>query len=221
MADNAARNSSKSRPLRALFVGNSFTARNDVPGTIARLAAASGRALDHRLISAGGASLRRHWNAGTVQASLATEPFDVVVLQEQSTLPVKNANRMHENIRLLDAAIRSAGARTVLYMTWARKNEPHNQRAIADAYASIGHEIGAVVAPVGLAWERFTARHDTPALHDRDLSHPTVAGSYLAACVLYKALFGRKPSGLGGGVPGLTAAEVKALEKAAVTRPLQ
>jgi hypothetical protein len=183
---------------------------------IAGLAAASGRTLEHRLIAAGGASLRRHWNAGHVQQALATEPFDVIVLQEQSTLPVKNASRMHENIRLFDAAIRSTGARTVLYMTWARRNEPRNQQVIADAYTSIGRELGADVAPAGLAWERFLAEHDTPVLHDKDLSHPTVAGSYLAACVLYSTLFGVRPAGLGLAVPGLTAADLEALEQAAV-----
>jgi hypothetical protein len=47
-----------------LFLGNSFTARNDLPGLVARLAAARGHRMRHRLISAGGASLRTHWNAG-------------------------------------------------------------------------------------------------------------------------------------------------------------
>jgi hypothetical protein len=50
--------------LNALFVGNSFTARNNLPGRIAALAALSGKTLRHRLISTGGASLRTHWNAG-------------------------------------------------------------------------------------------------------------------------------------------------------------
>ena len=53
-----------SASLKVLFFGNSFTARNDLPGLIARLAAARGKTLEHRLISAGGASLRTHWNAG-------------------------------------------------------------------------------------------------------------------------------------------------------------
>src|SRR5262245_47385466 len=95
-------------PLKALFVGNSFTARNDLPGLVARLAAARGKRLEYRLISAGGASLRAHWNAGEAQKAIAEGRYDCVVLQEQSTLPVKNAKRMHENVRLFDAAIRAA-----------------------------------------------------------------------------------------------------------------
>src|SRR5690242_19588469 len=95
--------------LNVLFIGNSFTARNDLPGLIARLAAARGKRLEHRLITAGGASLRRHWNTGQALAAMRKDRYDFVVLQEQSTLPVKNAARMHENVRLFDPAIRDAG----------------------------------------------------------------------------------------------------------------
>src|SRR5437764_10249112 len=144
--------------LNVLFIGNSFTARNDLPGLIAQLAASRGKSLRHRLISAGGASLRRHWNAGEAQAAIRQGHYDYVVLQEQSTLPVKNAKRMHENVRLFDQAIKAAGSTTVLYMTWARLNAPESQRAITDAYTGVGVELGATVVPVGLAWQRFLRR---------------------------------------------------------------
>src|SRR5262245_28224986 len=100
-----------SSALKVLFIGNSFTARNDLPGLIAQLAAVRGKGLRHRLISAGGASLRQHWNAGGALKAIMDGQYDYVVLQEQSTLPVKNAGRMHENVRLFDEAIRGAGAK--------------------------------------------------------------------------------------------------------------
>jgi hypothetical protein len=198
-----------------LFIGNSFTARNDLPGLVAGLAAARGQTLKHRLISAGGASLRAHWNAGVALTAIEKGGYDAVVLQEQSTLPVKNAARMHENVRLFDTAIRAAGAKTVLYMTWARRTAPDAQQAIADAYLSIGRELGATVAPVGLAWQRFLRAHDQPVLHDRDNSHPTPAGSYLAACVFLGVLFGESPVGAAGGPVGIGQGDVLKLQQAA------
>ena len=42
-------------PLKVLFIGNSFTARNDLPGLTAQLAMGRGKSIQHRLISAGGA----------------------------------------------------------------------------------------------------------------------------------------------------------------------
>src|SRR5437016_5252050 len=113
---------------RILFIGNSFTARNNLPGLIAQMAAARGHSMEHRLISAGGASLRQHWNAGEALKAIKDGDYDYVVLQEQSTLPIKNPRRMHENVRLFDDAIKAARARTVLYMTWARQHAPETQQ---------------------------------------------------------------------------------------------
>src|SRR5262245_57577925 len=206
---------SGSTPLKVLFIGNSFTARNDLPGLVARLAVARDKGLQHRLISAGGASLRTHWNAGEAQRAIQEGQYDRVVLQEQSTLPVKNAKRMHENVRLFDEAIKAAGATTVLYMTWARLGAPESQQAIADAYAGIGRELGATVVPVGLAWQRFLRQHDRPVLHDRDQSHPTLAGSYLAACVFLAVLFQESPVGVDVEVAGLDEKDLVVLQKAA------
>jgi hypothetical protein len=202
-------------PLKVLFIGNSFTARNDLPGLIARLAKARGKNLEHRLISAGGASLRTHWNAGEARKAIQDEQYDYVVLQEQSTLPVKNAGRMHENVRLFDEAIKAAGAKTVLYMTWARQNAPQSQQAIADAYAGIGQELAATVAPVGPVWQRVLREHDPPVLHDKDQSHPTLAGSYLAACVFLAVLFRESPVGVNAEVAGLSEKDLALLQKAA------
>jgi hypothetical protein len=186
-------------PVRMLFIGNSFTARNDLPGMLTQLAIApdgTGHAIEHRLIQRGGASLRMHLNKGDAAAAIAEGEFNYVVLQEQSTLPIKSATRMHESVREFHALIRAASARTVLYMTWARKTAAANaQQQIADAYASVGEEIGAIVVPAGLAWRAFLAKHDDPVLHDADNSHPTLAGTYLAACTFHAALFGGPPVG--------------------------
>ena len=175
---------------RILFVGNSFTARNSLPDLLAQLVEAGGKgALEWELVSAGGASLRQHFNKGDVAALLRDASWDAVVLQEQSTLPAKNAARMDDNVRDLDALIGQAGARTVLYMTWARADAPETQTAISAAYAESGEQVGATVVPAGLAWQLCLAQEPQIVLHDRDGSHPTLAGSYLAACAFYKVLF--------------------------------
>lgn len=201
------------QPNNILFIGNSFTARNDVPGMIAQLAAARGYQLQHQLISAGGASLRMHWNKGEAQQAMKQTRYDFVVLQEQSTLPIKNAARMHENIRLFDQAIRESGAKTALYLTWARQNATEAQEAITKAYTTVSEELDATVIPVGVAWQNFLRHNQSPVLHDKDLSHPTLAGSYLAACVFFAVLFGESPVGIA--CDKLLPAESELLQKTA------
>jgi len=182
---------------RILFIGNSYTSRNQLPRLLSDLAAE----LEHPtrgefdLIFAGGASLKRHWNAGIAQQRLANQSWNYVVLQEQSTLPVKNPGRYHENVRLFAPEIARRGAKTALYLTWSRQKAPETQDRITRAVEEIAAEIGAVVVPVGPAWHAAMARHIDIALYTEDGSHPTAAGSYLAACIFLVRLFGRAPRG--------------------------
>lgn len=210
-------------PMKILFIGNSFTARNDLPGLIAQLAETRGQQLQHQLIQAGGASLRMHWNKGDARKAIAQTHYDYVALQEQSTLPLKNPRRFHENVRLFDQAIKAAGAKTALYLTWARQNAPETQAAITDAYTAIGEELGATIIPAGVAWENFLRKHVSPVLHDKDRSHPTLAGSYLAACVFFAVLFGESPAGIASDLKGLTQAEAGLLQQTAwaIVKPVQ
>src|SRR6188768_356108 len=143
--DSQMAKATRSGSIKILFIGNSFTQRNNLPGLLSELAAARGLSVKHELISVGGASLRTHWNAGNAGRAIETSGYEYVVLQEQSTLPVKNAKRMAENVRLFDAEIRRAKSKTALYMTWAREHAPETQQTIADAYHTIGKELSAIV----------------------------------------------------------------------------
>ncbi|MBM3265486.1 MAG: SGNH/GDSL hydrolase family protein [candidate division Zixibacteria bacterium] len=201
--------------MNLLFIGNSFTARNDLPHLVGQLAQACGQSVQHSLIWAGGASLRMHWNKGDAQKAIQQTRYDYVVLQEQSTLAIKNPERMHENIRLFDSVIKASGAKTALYLTWARQNAPETQRLITDAYVAIGKMLDATLFPVGMAWERFLLTYPSLPLHDKDQSHPTPAGSYLAACVMLACLFDQNPTGVPGKVKGLLPEEIERLQKTA------
>jgi hypothetical protein len=120
---------------------------------------------------------------------------------------------MRENVMLFDETIRAAGARTVLYLTWARKYAPQTQQSITSAYRTIGSEIGATVVPVGVVWQEALRQRGCPVLYDKDGSHPTLAGSYLAACVFFGTLFGKRP---GGWRPeGVDATDAALLQRAA------
>lgn len=192
-----------SDPIPVLFIGNSFIARNDLPGQVAALAATADRRITATAITAGGASLRRHLNSGAIDAALARD-FEVIVLQEQSTLPVRNAARYHANVRDVVAAIASAGVapptpqgrqgqpqrpRILLYETWARLAEPASQAGLTAAVATIGAALQLEIAPAGQAWQRVLAGPEPIILHDRDGSHPNPAGSFLAAAVITLAIF--------------------------------
>ena len=99
-------------------------------------------------------------------------------------------------------------------MTWARQHTPEAQQAITDAYNTIGDERGTIVVPVGLAWQNFLAKYDKPVLHDRDQSHPSLAGSSLAACVFLAVLLKQNPVGIESGPAGLDQQDMAVLQGA-------
>jgi hypothetical protein len=182
---------------RVLFIGNSYTSRNQLPRLLADLAAGAEhpRRVEVDAIVAGGASLKRHWNAGFAQQALARLSWNYVVLQEQSTLPLKNRARYHDNVRLFAPEIARRGAKTVLYLTWSRRQAPDTQDRITSAVEEVGAEIDALVVPVGPAWQAAMAEDSDLTLYTDDGSHPTALGSYLAACVFHVSLFGEAPRG--------------------------
>ncbi len=72
---------------RVLFVGNSLTYANDLPGVMTRLFASSGSAMRVTVASsvAGGANFRDHCTHVPSLAAIRRAVWDVVVLQDQVT----------------------------------------------------------------------------------------------------------------------------------------
>ena len=80
------------------------------------------------------------------------------------------------------------------------------QSSMDDGYTFIAHELQPALAPVGYAWQD-------------DGSHPSIAGTYLAACVFYAKTFGQSPVGLTYD-PGLDAKTAAQLQQVAFTTVL-
>src|ERR1700722_8929512 len=85
VADDASLARARATPgLHVLFVGNSFTFYNDMPGLVEGLAAAEERPLVARLYTVGGSRLSEHAANPRVAAAMGKVPWDYVVLQEHS-----------------------------------------------------------------------------------------------------------------------------------------
>lgn len=178
----------RSAPKRVLFVGNSYTYYSDLPAIVAAMGEQANTPLEVQMIALPGATLEDHVAKGEVSAVLAAADWDFVVLQEQSLRPLLDRERMFAAVRTLDAEIDKRGALTVLYLTWARRDHPEMQQQLDQAYQTIATEVGALVAPVGPVWQAARTKDPELPIFDTDGSHPSVAGTYLAACVFYVAL---------------------------------
>lgn len=193
-------------PKRALFVGNSYLYYNDsLHNHVERIAEELGPhpADEYRYKSAtiGGARLSHHPIDSLLEPGRlgVDEPFQLVILQGGSFEVLTEESRAQfRSLALeLNEKIRATGAEVALYMTHAyvkphKRYDPRMIEKIKQTYIPVGNELGALVIPVGLAFERAYAQRPDIELHKTfDGSHPSLLGTYLAACVVYQSIYGK------------------------------
>jgi hypothetical protein len=211
--------------IRVLFIGNSLTYYNDLPGMFAGLAQSGGHAVQVDESSAGGGTWAGHTKSAITLGKIKQRKWDLVVLQEQSDYPAVAAQRqelVYPAVRLLNNKVRESGATPVLFMTWGRreglpeagfKTYAEMQAQVEAGYMEIANELKLMVVPVGIAWQNAIAQKPQLELWQSDGIHPTREGTYLSACVFYAAIFRQSPAGLGyrAGLPEETASLLQAV----------
>jgi hypothetical protein len=201
------------RPLeRVLFIGNSYTYYYELPGMVRSIGDASGAPLAVEMVAPGGATLNDHATTSGALARIA-EGFDVVVMQAQSLEAFSPA--FETAARPFADAIDAAGSRGVWYAHWSRGDIEVDRvvgtRLIEAGYARAAALHGDVVARVGEAFLIAGDRLPSIGLMDPDRSHPSAAGSLLAACVIFQAITDRSPVVPASIVPGLSDEDARAL----------
>ena len=189
-----------------LFVGNSYTYYSDMPQALfVPLATRAG--LDCRVtsVTVGGCTLARFADetdgpGQKLRDAIAGQYYDLVVLQEHGTQPVRNPALFEQSVAALLRLLQPQAERFLLYATCGRKTghgdlerlgmtEAELNEALACAYDAVGEKFGVPVAHVGRAFAAYAAAHREAELYDPDLLHPSLLGSTLAAeeilrCVL-------------------------------------
>jgi hypothetical protein len=202
--------------LSVLFVGNSLTAANDLPGMVARLAEAAGvEQFTYQEVSIGGASLEDHWADGRAVEAIESARWDVVVLQQgPSSLESSRVHLIEWGGRFA-RKIRERGGRPALYMVWPLRGG--NWDGVTRSYTDAAVAVEGLLFPAGEAVRAIESADPGIPLFQADGFHPSPAGSYLTALVIVGGLTRRSTEGLSLSRPldGLSSAQSAALEQAA------
>lgn len=218
--------------VRVLFIGNSFTAVNVMPEILRSLAADGHTKLAFTMHAPGGATLAQHAANAEVRTLLGKH-WDYVVLQDQSQHAAYADLRADSEAALLSLAkvARDRGAKVLLFATWGyRDGDAMNvdggrdtydamQTRLDEGYAEMSQRSGVALVPVARAWSMMRREHPGIGLWGADGKHPSLAGSYLAACVFYAVLLRRSPTGIKF-TSGLSLAEVNLLQDVAARAAL-
>jgi hypothetical protein len=201
-----------------LWVGNSFFYyNNSMHGRVRNLLSAAGKtgSQGYRGTSAtiSGSGLNWHdveaylrpggvgsysFVAGNeVQFNTFDKPFDAVMMMDCSQCPIhpKLQPLFFEYAKKDSEIARRHGAEPILFMSWAYADKPQMTEQLAAQYVKAGKENKALVVPAGLAFANSLSKRPDIILTVSDKRHPTLAGTYLAACTVLASVYKQSPVG--------------------------
>ena len=205
---------------KVLFIGNSYTAFNNLPGLVKDIACSGGHKIEVTAFTPGGYRFAQHATDKRVLSLIASAKWSFVVLQNQSQVPgwklAQLSARSTPHAVTLVNAIKANNRKTkiIYFVTWGKekgdsqncKGNPRvctfngHTKALLRGYSYYRKATGGTLAKAGPAWKAVVNDRNRPfnsgELWLADHSHPELRGSYLAACTIFAALFNQSPAGL-------------------------
>jgi len=201
-----------------IFIGNSFFYYNNgLPGHLSLMEKAADpdhkQAYRNTMVTIGGSGFDWHDvesyfrpnaignysfdESNNVVFNKLDKLFDVAVMMDCSQCPVhpKLKSVFTDYAKKNSDIVRAKGAKPVFFMSWAYADKPEMTAQLAEAYTAAGNANNALVIPAGLAFARAIGKQPELNLYAPDKRHPSLAGTYLATCVVFAALTGRSPVG--------------------------
>lgn len=196
------------------FIGNSYTAQNNLPQLISEIAGSTGDNLSYQSHTPGGSTLQDHANNASVLNTIEQGNWDYVVLQEQSQIPAFSVSFVQTQFFPFAAQLanyiksKNPCGNPIFYMTWGRKNGDTSNCTggsylctyegmddkIYERYMQAAQENESLISPVGRVWRYIRTQNPTLELYEADGSHPNYLGSMIAAYTFYTTIFKKDPT---------------------------
>ena len=175
--------------FQLLFIGNSHSSANNLPGLVKELILAGDANLAvHTALAPGGNFLAERLDDGVTLDKLTSRSWTHVFLQAQKYsssgqyfYPTDAAEEWIRRIKAQDGL-------PIMFPEWPRRDNTEEGQRIHDKHLGIAAREPACVAPVGLAWEESLARYPNLKLHAADGNHSNLTGALLTAYVFYEVV---------------------------------
>ncbi len=197
--------SASSKPTTAVLLGNSLTYYNSGLGEMLEHLAASARPpirLSAVELTMGSVPINVIWDIKNSIDAIPKGLCDVVVVQDTlgfSAVEKDIGEMFTKYARMINAWAKIHGARTVIYFEQVHLPLVGSELSLAEReqiHEHLSRELAMDIAPIGIAWQNVREQKPGLSLYGPDNIHPSIAGSYLAGCVLYATIFKKSPVGL-------------------------
>ncbi len=218
---------------RVLFLGNSYTGVNNLPQMVKDVALSAGDSLIFDTYNPGGYTLEAHAIDPVATNKIMAGNWDYVVLQGQSQEPITQTSAFNNGGFALNNLITQYNpcGVTMFYVTWGRKNGDASNCAsfpvmctyagmdstLKNAYIHLATFVDGELSPVSVLWNYLRQNNPGIELYQPDESHPSLAGSYAAACCFYATIFKHDPTLITFNA-GLNATDAAIIRNAAKTQ---
>ena len=207
-------NSNSQETRSVLFLGNSLTYYNDLPGLLSQAASSTGDVLEYQSNLIPNASYSTHVNDGASIAKIQQGNWDYVVLQGIGSSLAWDEEYIEENVYpsvdILNGLIEEYNAcgETMFFMTWGLRDGVPSLCSVwppfcsyetmddllRENYLIMAADFEANTAPVGAVWRFIRENYPSIDLYNPDGGHPSLAGSYAGAITFYTSIFGKDPN---------------------------
>ena len=180
-----------------LFIGNSLTYVDDIPGIVYNMITADGAYVSYLQDTVGGSYLDEH--KIKFEEYVNKHNFTHIILQEQSAGSLTDFNRFKQAVKYYCDELGDRDVEIILYQTWGYNyangwngmTKHEMTERIKQAYDIVAEEVGATVTRSGEAFTLYeTMYDDLPSLY-KDVNHQSLYGAYLSACVHYCTITGK------------------------------
>jgi hypothetical protein len=177
---------------RVLYIGNSLTYVNDLPATVAQIAAMGGETISYESIAKADFALIDHLEGGSnAVPEIQRGGWEFVVLQQGSSSLQESRDYLIEWTKTFDKEIRAVGARTALFMVWPPRDRFAFFEDVRLSYKQAADSVKGLFFPTGEAWLTAWQSDAQLPLYGPDDFHPLELGTFLTALVIYERISGR------------------------------
>lgn len=174
---------------KILFIGNSLTYTNGLPLILEQIGDHYNKKIIADMICYPNYAIVDHLNEGEVQKKIAAESYDYVIIQQGPSSQEEGRKMLIDSGAILSKLCNKFNTKLGYLMVWPSKKYYFTFDKVIVNYSEAAKKNKTLLFPVGKYWKQYNLLKNKISLYGNDAFHPSKAGSFLAALIVFKKLF--------------------------------